>query len=84
MMDTATSTDSLTAPLQLIRADVRVRDFQRWMGCKRLQDADHAMHCLLTECFGDLAPKPFRLIVAARRGARRVVRLRTRRGRRLA
>ena len=21
------------------------------------------MHCLLTECFGDLAPKPFRLIV---------------------
>ena len=63
MMDTATSTDSLTTPLQLIRADVRVRDFQRWMGCKRLQDADHAMHCLLTECFGDLAPKPFRLIV---------------------
>ena len=63
MMDTATSTDSPAAPLQLIRADVRVRDFQRWMGCKRLQDADHAMHCLLTECFGDLAPKPFRLIV---------------------
>ena len=29
MMDTATSTDSLVAPLQLIRADVRVRDFQR-------------------------------------------------------
>ena len=63
MMDTATSTDSPAAPLQLIRADVRVRDFQRWMGGKRLQDADHAMHCLLTECFGDLAPKPFRLIV---------------------
>ena len=63
MRDTATSTDSPAAPLQLIRADVRIRDFQRWMGCKRLQDADHAMHCLLTECFGDLAPKPFRLIV---------------------
>ena len=63
MMDTATSTDSLVAPLQLIRADIRVRNFQRWMGGKRLQDADHAMHCLLTECFGDLAPKPFRLIV---------------------
>ena len=63
MTDAATSTDSLAAPLQLVRADVRVRDFQRWMGGKRLQDPDHAMHCLLTECFGDLAPKPFRLIV---------------------
>ena len=63
MTDVATSTDSLPAPLQLIRADVRIRDFQRWMGGKRLQDVDHAMHCLLTECFGDLAPKPFRLIV---------------------
>ena len=63
MTDATTPTDSFAAPLQLIRADVRVRDFQRWMGGKRLQDADHAMHCLLTECFGDLAPKPFRLIV---------------------
>lgn len=51
-------------PLQLIRARVSVRDFQRWMGQKRLQDSDHAMHCLLAECFGpDLAPKPFRLIL---------------------
>ena len=46
--------------LQMIRADISVRDFQRWMGSRRLQDADHAMHCLLTECFGELAPKPFR------------------------
>ena len=50
------------APLQMIRADIRVRAFQRWMGSRRLQDADHAMHCLLTECFGELAPKPFRAI----------------------
>ena len=50
------------APLQMIRADLKVREFQRWMGSRRLQDADHAMHCLLTECFGDLAPKPFRAI----------------------
>ena len=84
MMDTATSTDSFATPLQLIRTDVRVRDFQRWMGGKRLQDADHAMHCLLTECFGDLAPQTLSSDRTARRGARRVVRLRTRRGRRLA
>ena len=63
MTDVATSTDSLTAPLQLIRANIRVRDFHRWMGDRLLRDADHAMHCLLNECFGDLAPKPFRLIV---------------------
>jgi len=53
-----------TTPLQMIRAAVSVRDFQRWMGQKRLQDSDHAMHCLLAESFGpDLAPKPFRLLL---------------------
>ena len=51
------------APLQMIRAEIGLRDFQRWMGMRRLQDPDHAMHCLLTECFGkDLAPKPFRVM----------------------
>lgn len=48
--------------LHLIRAEIRLSDFQRWMGCKRLADPDHAMHCLLAESFGALAPKPFRLI----------------------
>lgn len=61
-MTTATNVPATTATLQMIRAEVNVRDFQRWMGMKRLQDPDHAMHCLLTECFGDLAPKPFRLV----------------------
>ena len=55
---------SETLPLQMIRAAVSVRDFQRWMGQRRLQDSDHAMHCLLTEGFGpDAVPKPFRLIL---------------------
>ena len=53
-----------TERLQMIRAEVNVRDFQRWMGIRRLQDPDHAMHCLLVESFGsDLAPKPFRVIM---------------------
>ncbi len=53
----------MTKPLQMIRAEVNVRDFQRWMGMRRLRDPDHGMHCLLTECFGkDLSPKPFRAI----------------------
>ncbi len=63
MPDATPLTDPMSVPLQLIRADIRIRDFQRWMGCKRFQDADHAMHCLLTECFGNRAPKPFRLIM---------------------
>ena len=47
----------------MVRADVRVDELQRWMGSRRIEDIDRAMHSLLTECFGDLAPKPFRLIV---------------------
>ena len=62
-MTAATNAAPEAATLQMVRAEVNVRDFQRWMGVRRLQDPDHAMHCLLTECFGDLAPKPFRLIV---------------------
>ena len=50
----------------MIRAEVSIRDFQRWMGIRRLQDPDHAMHCLLVESFGaELAPKPFRVITPA-------------------
>lgn len=49
--------------LQMIRAEIDLPEFRRWMGGKRLKDEDHAIHCLLTECFGrDLAPKPFRFI----------------------
>ena len=53
----------MTQPLLMVRAEISVRDFQRWMGMRRLYDPDHGMHCLLTECFGrDLAPRPFRAI----------------------
>jgi CRISPR system Cascade subunit CasE len=47
----------------MIRTEVALREFRRWMGIRRLQDADHTMHCLLTESFGELAPRPFRLIM---------------------
>ncbi len=52
-----------TAALHMLRAVIDANRLHRWMGVKRLQDEDHAMHCLLTETFGELAPKPFRLIV---------------------
>ena len=52
-----------TENLHMIRAEIDVRRFQRWMGSRRMEDPDHAMHCLLTECFGEFAPKPFRVIL---------------------
>ena len=62
-MTSTTNAATQASILQMVRADIDMREFQRWMGTRRLQDPDHAMHCLLTECFGDLAPKPFRLIL---------------------
>ena len=62
-MTTATAPATKTGVLQMVRAQINVREFRRWMGGKRLRDQDHAMHCLLTECFGELAPKPFRTIL---------------------
>ena len=60
-------TTTATTTLRMVRGEVDLREFNRCMGSKRLQDPDHAMHCLLKECFGELAPKPFRLM--ATRGA---------------
>ena len=62
-MTTTTLPRTDTGVLQMVRAKVDAREFHRWMGEKRLRDPDHAIHCLLTECFGDLAPRPFRLIL---------------------
>ena len=73
-MTTATRAAAETGVLQLTRAEMDARAFRRWMGDRRLQDQDHAMHCLLTECFGrpptkecpenkGIAPQPFRLIM---------------------
>ena len=62
-MTTTTVATTETGTLQMVRARIDPREFHRWMGEKRLRDPDHAMHCLLAESFGDLAPKPFRLIL---------------------
>ncbi len=62
-MTTITEPGSKTGTLQMVRAEINLPEFRRWMGGKRLMDEDHAIHSLLTECFGrDLAPKPFRFI----------------------
>ena len=57
---------STPSAIQMIRADVGLPDLHRWMGSRGFQDPDHAAHSLLVECFGELAPKPFRLITPQR------------------
>ena len=67
-MTTATLTReepaATTGTLYLVRADIDAFEFRRWMGSRQLVDDDHALHCLLTECFGrEIAPKPFRVML---------------------
>ncbi len=64
--------------LQMVRAEVDMKRFHIWAVSRQLVrrgifDAGFAMHCLLTESFGDLAPKPFRLITAKGAGSLRAV-----------
>ena len=68
-------TTATDAPLRMIRATVDIRAFHEWAGSRRMMrqsafDPGYALHCLLTETFGDLAPKPFRLIVPRSKGVR--------------
>jgi len=73
--DTAQRSNTADAPLRMIRATVDIRAFHEWAGSRRMMrqsafDPGYALHCLLTETFGDLAPKPFRLIVPRSKGVR--------------
>jgi len=59
----------------MIRADVNMREFQRWAGSRGMMragafDEGYAMHCLLKGIYGERAPKPFRIIAPrdARKG----------------
>ena len=54
-------------PVHMVRAEIDLGSFYRWAASRQLMtpavfDDGYAMHCLLTEVFGDQAPKPFRLI----------------------
>ena len=65
-----------TCSLQMIRADIDIQEFHRWAGVRGLIsraafDEGYAMHCLLVESFGELAPKPFRVIISPVRGRRK-------------
>ena len=72
---TGFNSDTDTSPLVMVRADLDIREFHRWAGMRGLIsrsafDEGFAMHCLLVESFGDIAPKPFRIITPSGRGRR--------------
>ena len=59
---------TVTRSVHMIRAELDVNAFHRWAGTRGLIsrnafDEGFAMHCLLVESFGDIAPKPFRVII---------------------
>ena len=61
-------TAGTSTPVNMIRADLRSQALHRWAGSKRLTvrnafDPGFAIHTLLVESFGDLAPRPFRFII---------------------
>ena len=68
-VDAATRpSDIVSKPIHMIRADLDIRAFHRWAGSRGLIsrnafDEGFAMHGLLVESFGGLAPKPFRIII---------------------
>ena len=45
--------------VHMVRAEIHLRELNRWMASKGFKSQDHAMHSLLSECFGDLAPRPY-------------------------
>ena len=64
--------------LRMVRAEVDMKAFHIWAVSRQLVrpdtfDEGFAMHCLLTESFGHLAPKPFRLIATKGAGGLRAV-----------
>ena len=45
--------------LYMVRAELNYETFAKWRADGQMEDTDHAVHCLLKESFGTLAPKPF-------------------------
>ncbi len=73
--DIAQRPDTGAAVLQMIRAELDIKEFHQWSGVRGFDsrgvfDEGFALHCLLVECFGEFAPKPFRAILPRARGRR--------------
>ena len=62
----ARSSPDPNQPLFLLGMPFHPQPFEAWVKIRGFEDVDHAMHCLLTEIFGDKALRPFRLIASPR------------------
>lgn len=49
--------------LRMVQAEINTSELGRWMGSRGLTDLDHAFHCFQKDVLGELAPRPFRLII---------------------
>ena len=52
----------MTDTLHFYAFEMDLREFERWSGTRHIHDRDLATHSLLTEMFGDGAPRPYRLL----------------------
>ena len=52
----------MTDTLHFYAFEMDLREFDRWSGTRDIHDRDLATHSLLTEMFGDAAPRPYRLL----------------------
>ena len=75
----ARSSPDPNQPLFLLGMPFHPQPFEAWVKIRGFEDVDHAMHCLLTEIFGDKALRPFRLIASPRLTHGNTLRLRPRR-----
>src|SRR5690606_16417174 len=67
----ATAMTGGTPPLFMIQLEPDMHKAARWMEAQKVtrlgHDDGYGWHALLAACFGDLAPKPFRMIERPRR-----------------
>ena len=57
-------------PLHMFRAELDIPGLHRWMGRRGLRDYGQAMHCLITEGMGRLAPRSHRASTHSRQQRR--------------
>ena len=56
-------------PIKMARFRIDTQAFQEWMRERVLDDREYAMHSLLTEVFGSMQPRPFRMMFNDRMGS---------------
>ena len=64
---TGESTRETGPALHMVRTELDLDRLNHWMNTRGIRDQGHALHSLLVETFGDLAPHPFRAMTGERK-----------------